>query len=93
MDLNEEDERELDRILEGAEFDDTAFDETPSQQVDPSQVELMGVVGSPTEEAIGSLGMAPHEGSYGVLRSGEGSCQGLSASLSSRDANDGHVNI
>ena len=36
MDLNEEEERELDRILGGAELDEAALDETPHQQVDPS---------------------------------------------------------
>ena len=59
MDLNEEDEKELDRILEGAEFDEAAFDETPCQQVDPSRVELLVFFRSPTKEATVSLGMAP----------------------------------
>ena len=46
MDLNEKEERELNRILGGAELNEAALDEMPRQQVDPLQVELMGVVKS-----------------------------------------------
>ena len=38
--------------------------------------ELLGAVESPTSDAMGAEGMAPREGSIGVLRNGEGLCQG-----------------
>ena len=43
--------------------------------------ELLDTVASPTMDAGGMEGMAPHEGSEGELRKGEGLCQGPPSSI------------
>ena len=76
----EYDEEETDHLL--AVADDIDFVGESQPRTSP---ELLGAAETPTFEATKSTaGMAPHEGSDGELRRGEGLCQGPSFVISDR---------
>ena len=72
--MSSESEDELDSILAGYV--------EPVQACDPAPTpEILGTVQSPTLDAVGAEGMAPHEGSGGEMRTGGDLCQGPPPSL------------
>ena len=64
--MSSSDEGKLDRILGRAELDELESMNISPQQPDCSQ-ELLGVVAAPTDDAISTVGLAPHEGRTGEL--------------------------
>ena len=89
--MSSSDEGELDHILGGAELDKLETMNLSPQQQDCSQ-ELLGVVPAPTDDAISTVGLAPHEGSTEELRGG-GSCQGPSFSFSHTTCSSGDTSV
>ena len=57
-----DDKGKLDCILGGAELDEL-------QAINCSQ-ELLGIVPAPIDDAVSTVGLAPHEGRIGELRGG-----------------------
>ena len=78
--MSSSDEGELDRILGGAELDELENMNLSPQRTNCSR-ELLGVVLTPTDDAISMAGLAHREGRTGELQEG-GSCQGPSLSFS-----------
>ena len=74
--MNPLEEAVLDHILVGADY--TECEEAMEQP--GSTPELLGTVRTPTNDAGGTEGRAPCEGSGGKLRVKGGSCQGPSLS-------------
>ena len=70
----DEQEEDLDRILEVAEYDVEQMMDSPSLIEDDGSQERTGVVKAPTLDVISTRGLATREGSVGELRGG-GFCQ------------------
>ena len=76
-----DEEKDLDRILEGAEFDVEERMDSPSLIEDDGSQERTGVVKAPTFNAFSTGGLTTREGSVRELQGG-GPCQAPPLSLS-----------
>ena len=77
-----DEEEDLDRILEGAEFDVEEMMDSASMIEDDGWQERTGVVKAPTLNVLGICstgGLATREGSVGELRGGDPSLPGTSS--------------